>query len=319
MWVVDLHEDVITTIQGERSLDFGQVCPHLHGDLPSWRKGDYKIVVGAIFSLRRHWGTYLSEDAIKHVLRAAEKTRELAEQFADDLMILETQKDLERCLASNRIGILLAYEGAYELTDVWLLRALYRIGVRILGLTWNVSNLWATGAGDPHDQGLTPFGRQMVEKASDLGFILDLAHASPKTYADVLEMDIRPPIVSHTGILKQPKKTRNISWDVTRRVMEKGGIVGVALARLFFEDEQMGFEDLVQTLTELLQAFPNGLAVGTDFFGFGKEDEIPGIERVEKIQDVVRALGQAGVSQKTLEAWTHENAIRYLQTHLPAT
>ncbi len=317
MWVVDLHEDVITTIQGELSLDFGQACPHLHGDLPAWQKGKYKVVVGAIFSLRRHWGTYLSEDAIKHVLRAAERTRELAEQFSDHLMLIESRRDLEACLDSDKIGVILAYEGAYELTDIWLLRALYRLGIRILGLTWNVSNLWASGAGDDHDQGLTPFGRKMVEKASDLGFILDLAHASPKTYQDVLSLEIRPPIVSHTGILKKPRKKRNISWDLTQRVIEKGGIVGVALARLFFEDAQMGFEALVQVLADLLQGFPQGLAVGTDFFGFGKDDEIPGLERVDRIQDLIRALEHVGVPRERLEAWTHGDALRYLRTHLP--
>ena len=77
--------------------------------------------------------------------------------------------------------------------------------------------------------GLTDFGKRAVERMEELGIIIDLAHASPKLFADVMAMVKRPVVVSHTGVKGTCNNIRNLSDEQLRQVAARGGLVGIAL------------------------------------------------------------------------------------------
>src|SRR5207237_9391533 len=66
----------------------------------------------------------------------------------------------------------------------------YKLGVRMVGLTWNYVNDFAGGIED-QTRGLTDKGRELVGTLAERGVILDLAHASDQTWRDALELDVR--------------------------------------------------------------------------------------------------------------------------------
>src|SRR5690625_5499685 len=66
-------------------------------------------------------------------------------------------------LQDGEIGAVLTLEGADAFgNDVVKLRHLYRVGVMSVGLTWNIANLFADGAGEPRRGGLTLLGYEIV-------------------------------------------------------------------------------------------------------------------------------------------------------------
>ncbi len=69
----------------------------------------------------------------------------------------------------------------------------------------------------------------------ELGILLDLAHAGPRTFADAMAVarPDRPVIVSHTGVRAVHDHWRNLSDDQIRAVADRGGVVGVILHRGF--------------------------------------------------------------------------------------
>ncbi len=318
--IVDLHQDFLSAW---RLFDLdpwtGEDPWTRHGNLDRLRRTGYRLVVQAVFPLHRHWGTYLPEDPLAQALRTIERLRELVEQAKDRLRLITRREDLDGLLERDQLGILLGYEGMYGITDRWVLRALHRLGVRVLGLTWNVSNLVATGAWDDRDRGLSGLGRDLLLEADRLGFLLDLAHASPRTYEEVLALPLqRPPFVSHTGILPgKPQTRRNISLDLARRVVHRGGIVGLGLAKLFLEDPGATLDTVADRVRLLLREIPDGLASGSDFFGFGGRDTIEGLETVEGIRRLEQRLLEQGVAREALEAYLWRNAFRYLKANLP--
>ncbi len=319
--VFDLHQDLISALRVFPVSAWSGTSPALgHGNLERLKRSGYKLIVQAVFPLHRHWGAYLTENPVLHALRMVERLHELAEEHAEHLMLVKTREDLETLLQGDRLGFLIGYEGMYGLEDRWVLKALYRCGVRVLGLTWNVSNLVATGAWDEHDRGLSDLGRKLVLLADELGFILDLAHASPRTYQEVLALPLqRPPIVSHTGVLPgTPRTRRNISIEQARHVAQRGGLVGLALAKLFFEDPKATLDTVTERIERLWREIPEHLALGTDFFGFGASETIEGLETVEGIRRLEQRLRQRGLPEAALEAVFFGNALRYLRAHLPA-
>lgn len=316
MFVVDWHQDFITELQ-HHNQDISTKVKDIHGDIPSWQAGNFKVIVGAVFPLKRHWGEYHPEAPLNHLIRCIERTRELTDLYSENLMIIENRKDLDSCLKSSKIGILLGYEGAYGIYDRWTLKAIWKLGVRVLGLTWNYESPWASGAKDEYDTGLTSIGKKLLPLASDIGFIIDLAHSSPKTIEQVLKMDLRPPIASHTGILKNPKTKRNISLKTAEKIIEKGGIVGIALAKLFFEDESIDFSLTVESIANLLKHFEHGIVIGTDYFGFGLDQAITGLERVDKLPYLLNELKKYRLRQTRIKRFASGDSIDYLKKYLP--
>jgi len=57
--------------------------------------------------------------------------------------------------------------------------------------------------------------------------IVDLAHASARTIADVLALAHQPVVVSHTGVKGTCDNQRNLSDDQLKRIAATGGIVGI--------------------------------------------------------------------------------------------
>ena len=91
-------------------------------------------------------------------------------------------------------------EGADVLSSVDDLRLMYRLGVRGVGVTWNLNNKWGRSCYSKGDDGLTEEGYALVEAAQRLGMVVDLAHAGRKTALDALEAARRPVVISHANV-----------------------------------------------------------------------------------------------------------------------
>ncbi len=95
-------------------------------------------------------------------------------------------------------------------------------------LTHTDSLSWADSATDAaRNNGLTPFGQQVVRKMNQLGMMVDLAHVSAKTMRDTLDVSEAPVIFSHSSARAVADSSRNVPDDVLKRLQEKDGIVMV--------------------------------------------------------------------------------------------
>jgi microsomal dipeptidase-like Zn-dependent dipeptidase len=142
---------------------------------------------------------------------------------------------------SNRkptVGAMLAVEGFYWASpDPKVLRQQIRElkarGVRMIGFTQRASNLLAGSSEDCDDRaGLSEVGRVTVQEVWRQGMILDLAHASPATIADVAAMardtlEAGPVLVSHVGVKRTCDRDRNLSDEDARNVARAGGVIGL--------------------------------------------------------------------------------------------
>ena len=98
-----------------------------------------------------------------------------------DVVLVRQAADITRAKAEGKLAVLLAIEHA-DCTERSLnvLRALYELGVRTIGLTHNVSSWAADGCLEARDGvGLTRFGVRLVQEMNRLGMLVDLAHVSP--------------------------------------------------------------------------------------------------------------------------------------------
>ena len=120
--------------------------------------------------------------------------------------------------------------------------------------------------------GLTAAGRAMVEVLNERRILVDLAHASTRTFRDALDVHDRslPPVVTHTGVSALRPSWRNVDDDQIRAVADRGGVVGIMYHRGFLgrPARRVGAEAIVRHLEHVVAVGGEGAAaLGSDWDG----------------------------------------------------
>ena len=115
-----------------------------------------------------------------------------------------------------------AIEGKLENVDT-----LFAHGFRMAGLAHFFDNEVAGSAHGVAKGGLTPLGRDVVQRMQELGMLVDLAHASPTAFDDALAAATRPVVVSHVGVKATCAGPRNLSDDQLRALAANGALIGI--------------------------------------------------------------------------------------------
>jgi membrane dipeptidase len=187
-----------------------------------------------------------------------------------------------------------------------------RRGVRYLGLlhfSANEAGFPAYGRGRKDDGGLSRWGEELVRRCEAAGVLVDLAHINERGFLDACRIAVRPPIVSHTGVLGAFEHWRNISDAQLRAVAEKGGCVGVIFYPRYLGGE--GLEPVVRHIQHILNVVGEDVpALGSDWDGF--------IVPTQPLRDPVGlplltdALLAAGMSERVIGKILRENVMRVL-------
>ncbi len=108
------------------------------------------------------------------------------------------------------------------------LRAYYQLGLRILGIAYNVANWFGAGNLEPHI-GLTRAGTRLVEEIHQLGILLDVGgHTGEQTSLDAIAMSAGlPAICSHTNVAAITDNPRCISDRLIEAIAKTGGVIGL--------------------------------------------------------------------------------------------
>jgi membrane dipeptidase len=102
----------------------------------------------------------------------------------------------------------------------------YRLGVRWMLLAYNKNNKLAGGCMDD-DQGLTAYGRQIIDEMERVGMVLCCSHVGHRTAREAMEYSRNPVIFSHSNPSGVYPHVRNIPDDLMRMCAASGGVVNI--------------------------------------------------------------------------------------------
>lgn len=213
--------------------------------------------------------------------------------------------------------LVLAVEGLDLLECASSAEELYRLGFRSLGLFWNNNNFLGCGAdavGDA-DCGLTNAGRDFVAYAERRGFLVDLAHASPKSFWQAADVQQKPLFVSHACCQALCAHRRNLSDEQLCSIGASGGWLGITMAPGFLRaDGRAALPDLLKHVQHAVNlAGEDAVGFGSDFDGV---DKLPqGIAGVQSWPNVAEALLGAGFSSSQTEKLLSGNLLRFLREY----
>lgn len=211
-----------------------------HTDLARLEKG----MVGAQFWSVYTPGEYADSGYARVQLEQIDIARQVIASYPDALRLALSTSDIRRDFRDKVIGSLLGLEGGHAIENsLGALRAYYDLGVRYMTLTHNVTLDWADAAMDSaRHGGLTPFGKEVVREMNRLGMLVDLAHVSPGTMSDALNVTQAPVIFSHSAARALTDVPRNVPDSILARLPKNGGVVMVAFVPGFVSARVAAYE-----------------------------------------------------------------------------
>jgi membrane dipeptidase len=232
--VVDGHNDIVSPMTDD---DFDLATPsvgkiHLtdgtpyHTDLQRFRASG---MTGEFFSIYVGGDTWKAGRAMPRAMDMIDATYRQVERHPQELMFCTTAADIRRAKQLGKVCALMGIEGGYAIENsLSALREFYRLGVRYMTLTHNVTHDWADAHHDtPKNNGLSDFGKDVVREMNRLGMMVDISHVSKKVMDDVLDISTAPIMASHSDARALNDHTRNIPDDVLKRIAKNGGVVMV--------------------------------------------------------------------------------------------
>ncbi|MGW8846178.1 dipeptidase [Streptomyces xiamenensis] len=204
--------------------------------------------------------------------------------------------DVDRAHAEGTVAWFAGFEDSKPIgEDLWRLHALYQMGLRFMGLTYQNRNYAADGSGESANGGLSRFGRALIKECNDLGVALDLSHTGERSTLETIELSEKPVLVTHAGLTRFVDSPRNKSDQVVRELAARGGVFGLAAKSGFLSPSGLTrgadpevFADNIDHLVDLVGI--DHVIVGTDV-GDERKYSKAGMARVRRLYPEIPIIG----------------------------
>ena len=222
--IIDTHADTPQMMLDE-DYDLAQVSSPYMVSIPKIRQGH----LGAEFFSIWVDVNWPKQDLIHRALDLIDVVNEQVARHSDVLGMATTADEIVRLHLQGKFAILMGVEGGHIIEDDLHVLDIYsRLGVRYMTLTHTANTGWADSSGDqPKWNGLTEFGKQVVERMNRLGMMVDISHVSDKTFYDALADSKAPVIASHSSCRALCNVPRNMTDDMIRALAKNGGVMDI--------------------------------------------------------------------------------------------
>ncbi|MCL2321269.1 MAG: dipeptidase [Oscillospiraceae bacterium] len=249
---------------------------------------------------------------------------ELLDLFQDEVKkndeYLEHVKNYDEMVNANDKGkiaaILTIEDGGAVFGKMENLNHFYDRGVRLITLTWNYENEigypnLCTRDGIKND-GLKPFGEEVVLAMNELGMIIDVSHLSDEGFYKVASLSKYPFVASHSNARAVAGHSRNLTDDMIKTLSEKGGVMGLNFAAPFLgSDETSKVSNMILHLKHIYNVGGiDVMALGSDFDGIDRKLEIDNAGEWYKLIDQIK---KAGFKESEIDKITYENSVRVIK------
>ncbi len=141
--------------------------------------------------------------------------------------------DVVAAKKAGKLAVSFDIEGADSLNgDLGMVDFYYRLGVRQMLFVYNRNNMVGGGCHDGNE-GLTDFGRQVVDEMNRVGMVVDASHCSHRTSMELMERSSAPVVFSHSNARALHDHERNIQDDQIKACAAQGGVIGINGVGLF--------------------------------------------------------------------------------------
>ncbi len=315
MFIIDMHSDTLIRLNDTNNLRNND----LDINLLKMKQSNYLLQNFAIFTSIKHVDNRLHY-VLKHInrfLKEMEENKDLIKQVFSYNDII-----------NNKVmsALLTLEEGDVIDNDLDILELYYRLGVRMIALTWNYPN----SIGYPNfnnnetlnryemlrvintKDGLTDFGKEYIKKCNELGIIIDVSHLSDKGFMDVINLSTKPIVASHSNARQVCDVARNLSDEMILKLHKNGGVMGMNYCDDFIDNNSNGsVNNIIKHIDHIKElGCIDNIGLGSDFDGIAKRKEMSDCSQIHLLTD---SLVKHGYSNEEIEKICYKNVLRVYQ------
>lgn len=192
--------------------------------------------------------------------------RNFVRRHSDRYLLIDGLADIAVARGSGRLGVMFDLEGGVALhEELGMVEVYHRLGVRWMLFAYNKNNALGGGC-DDNDQGLTPFGRRVLNEMREVGMVVCCSHTGERTALEIMDRAQMPVIFSHSNPRALRNHYRNISDRLIQACAATGGVISVVGIGDFLGDNDNRSETLVRHIDYLVQLVgPDHVGIGLDY------------------------------------------------------
>lgn len=141
--------------------------------------------------------------------------------------------DAYRIFKEGKIAAFIGLENGYPIgKDISRIKQYYDLGARYITLCHTKNNDICDSSTDSkgsENDGLSPFGSEVVKEMNRLGMMVDVSHISDKSFFDVLKVSKTPVIASHSSCRALCENPRNLTDKMLLALKENGGVIQICI------------------------------------------------------------------------------------------
>ncbi len=307
----------------ESSLVINHACPFVNPDMDDsyiekLREGGITLAMSSV--------------AHNHSFRGAiDQIIAFYERFENDGRLLHVTKtdDLFSARKERKIGVGFHFQNSRPVEhDLGLLDVFYRLGVRVIQITYNEKNLVGDGCTENTDCGLSKFGKEMILRMNTIGMVVDLSHVGYRTSMEAIEVSKDPVIFSHSNADSVCPSKRNLKDDQIKALARNRGVIGINAFPAFVKESNPTLDDLLDHIDYIANLVgADHIGIGFDFAqesieeykAFGYDPEVyplppwnypRDIDDVSKTPNLTRGLQVRAYSEGDIKKILGENFLR---------
>lgn len=154
----------------------------------------------------------------------------IAQSLPDKFALAKTPADVEANTKTGKISFPMGMEnGAPIGNDLNNVKYFYDRGIRYITLTHSKNNQICDSSGDSAKwNGLSPFGKKVVEEMNRVGIMVDISHVDDSTFYQVMKLTKAPCIASHSSCRYfAPTVRRDMTDEMIKKMGENNGVIQV--------------------------------------------------------------------------------------------
>ena len=276
--VLDTHCD--TPMFFPQGVDFGSRDPRIKVDLHKMTEGRQNATIMVAYLPQPKPGETFSSKVDFPVAGPTEyaelifdKIEAMVEANKDYVSIARTPSDLYEDKRHGRKSIMLGIENGLALNgNLANIKHFAQRGVVYITLCHNGDNdLCDSARGCRTHNGVSRFGVEAIREMNRQGIMVDLSHASEKSFYDALDISGQPIVCSHSSSRALCDHPRNLTDDQMRALAKAGGVAQTTLYHGFLRsDGEATVLDVIAHLDHSIRIMGiEHVGIGTDFDGDG--------------------------------------------------
>ncbi len=303
--IFDAHGDIMTDIEMKARLG-KDVFKDYH--LPLYNQAD---VIGSIFvnftdpfsASQKYTFDNINQVAVEYLKNSAA------------VNVVDHATDFKL----GKLNVIMGIEGAKPLANLSAVKAMYDLGYRHIGLTWNERNQFACGVGEIG--GVTELGEEVIKWCNQNGMIIDFAHLNFQSFLDAAAVTSKPILFSHGNVAGLCDHPRNLNDLQLNLIKESDGVIGICAIKPFLTKESVAtIDDFVNHIRYVKDR------IGVRHVGLGMDychylDDLPandviGLEDMGKTATLRNKLREVGFTASEIEDVMFKNMLRVVKAHL---